>query len=248
MCARVLCRIPLTGLFLVAWSLAPALGQQPSSDDKPAATPSLSPPRRGPRPGDIQKVFVLKHARPEGMEGALSVFPADIQSGWVSHRATLAVSAAPAVMAAIDETIKRLDVPPPPTKAVDVNGYILECTAKDGESGSVPDELQDVVAQLRRAFKYTGCALAQTLFVRGSDGSTFRSASGGHTIAAMLEVDASQGAPVVRFKRFSFQTTGRDRGFSGDVEVRDGQRVVLGKLGAESGKEQLLVLSAKVVD
>jgi hypothetical protein len=95
----------------------------------------------------------------------------------------------------------------------------------------------------------------QTLFARGSDGSNFRSASGAiagsgltYVIAAMLEIDISQGVPLIRFKNFSFRTVSHDRGFSGDVEVRDGQRVVLGKLGAESGKEQLLVLSAKVVD
>jgi hypothetical protein len=37
-------------------------------------------------------------------------------------------------------------------------------------------------------------------------------------------------------------------GFSADVDVRDGQKVVLGKLGSVSGKDAMLVLTARVVD
>jgi hypothetical protein len=238
------------------------MAQQPSPDAKAAPAASPEPPKRGPHPGDVQKVFVVKNGRVADLARVLSVFPAQISVADRPGLSVLAVSASPAVVAAIEETIKRLDVPAPLAKSVDVTGYILECSAKGGETGSAPSELQDVVTQLKRTFNYSDCGLGQTLFARGSDGTRFRSASasggsqpagagfetGTYILEAHIEVDASQGSPIVRFGRLSLQVVGHSNGFSGDVDVRDGQRVVLGKLGSLSGKDGILVLTAKVVN
>jgi hypothetical protein len=188
------------------------------------------------------------------MARILSVFPAVISADRSGLR-VLAVSAPPAVVAAIDETIKRLDVPPPPAKSVDVTGYILECSAKSGEALTAPAELEGVVVQLKQTFSYAGCGLIQRLFTRAvSDGNDFMYASresigGTHNLRGKIQIDASQDSTVVRFRQLFFQTTGREVGFMGSVDVRDGQRVVLGKLGSvEAAKDQILVLTAKIVD
>jgi hypothetical protein len=242
--------------WLVALHLAaPALAQEPSPNTKPSPAQSPEPARRGTRPGDVQKVFVLKHVRADDMAGILSVFPAQISNVERIGLSALAVSAAPAVVAAIEETIKRLDVPPPLAKSVDVTGYVLECSAKGGEAGGPPSELQDVVAQLKRTFNYADCGLGQTLFARGSDHARFETAtasgsgSGTYHLQARIEIDGAQGSTVIRFRGLSLQIVGGSGGrFAADVDVRDGQRVVLGKLGSISGKDGILVLTAKVVD
>ena len=109
---------------LAATSLfAAALTQVVVAQENPAAataspTPPPVPARRGPRPGDVQKIFVLKHVRVDDMARLLSVFPAEISGSDHPELRALAVSAAPAVVAAIEETIKRLDIPPAPARSV----------------------------------------------------------------------------------------------------------------------------------
>jgi hypothetical protein len=65
--------------------------------------------------------------------------------------------------------------------------------------------------------------------------------------ATRLEVDATS-VPVVRLRGLELTNFSSARGrLGGDVEVRDGQKVVLGRLGVtESGKDQIVVLTAKV--
>lgn len=235
-------------LAVVALSLIlPATwGEETPAAQGPAA------PKRGSRPGDVQKIFIIKNVNVDDMARLLSVFPAEISGADRGSLRALAVSAPPAVLAAIEETIKRLDVSDPAGKSVDITGYVLECSTKD--ASSPPTELQDVVTQLKRTFSYSGCTLAQTLFTRGSEHNGFRSVSrespGGTSLllAEKVEIDASQTPRVIRFRSLSFQGNNGE-GFNGSVAMRDGQRVVLGKLGSrEPGKDQVLVLTAKVVD
>src|SRR5262249_11795907 len=147
---------------------------------------------------------------------------------------------------------------------MEVTGYVLECSAR-AEGGSAPSGLQDVVAQLKRTFGYADCGVGQTLFARGSNHARFRSAAGSKSEsrdhpsetesagtyvleAGRVAIDGSQNPAVIRFRALTFQIIGSTAGFSADVDVRDGQKVVLGKLGSVSGKDAMLVLTAKVVD
>jgi hypothetical protein len=208
--------------------------------------------RRGIRPGDVQKVFVLKHVHVNDLSRLLSVFPAEISGMERDTTRVLSVSASPAVVAAIEETIKRLDVPPPPLKSVEITAYVLECSTS-GDAGSLPQDLQGVLVQLRKTFNYSGCVLARTFFARGSDDSRFATefnerAAGTYQLMGRVEVDPSV-PPIVRLRGIdlaNFSGAQRSR-LNGDVEVRDGQKVVLGRLGTtESGKDQIVVLTAKV--
>ena len=241
-------RALLAALFMFAASIAASQDATPEAKPGAAASPSpaASPEaRRGVRPGDVQKVFVVKHVHVNDLARVLSVFPAEISGMERDNTRVLSVSAAPAVVAAIEETIKRLDVPPPPTRSVEVTLYVLECSVS-GDAGSLPQDLQSVFVQLKRTFNYSGCGLARTLFARASDDSRFAGLY--HVISNRVEVDASQ-PPVVRLRGLDLANhTGVTRSrLGGDIEVRDGQKVVLGRLGTtESGKDQIVVLAAKV--
>jgi hypothetical protein len=246
-------RALLAALFVSAASIAAS--QDATPEAKPAAaaaSPSPSPDaRRGVRPGDVQKVFVLKHVHVNDLARLLSVFPAEISGMERDNTRVLSASAAPAVVAAIEETIKRLDVQPPPIRSVEINAYVLECSPS-GEAGILPPELQGVLVQLKKTFNYTGCSLARTLYARGSDDGRLSVESnergaGIYQLSGRIEVDSSE-PPVVRLRSLDLTNVSPNRSrLGGDIEVRDGQKVVLGRLGVtESGKDQIVVLTAKV--
>jgi hypothetical protein len=242
-------------LVLAAPALAAAQESTPEAKAAAAASPSpaASPEaRRGVRPGDVQKVFVINHVGVNDLVRVLSVFPAELSGMDRDNRRVLSVSAAPAVVAAIEETIKRLDVPPPPIKSVEITAYVLECSAS-GDAGTLPQDLQGVLVQLKKIFNYSGCALARTLYARGADGSRFAAefnerAAGRYELHGRVEVSSSA-TPIVRLSGIELVTwsgSARSR-LSGDVDIHDGQRVVLGRLGiTESGKDEIVVLTAKV--
>ena len=211
--------------------------------------------RRGVRPGDVQKVFTLKHVRVDDMARVLSVFPAEISGMERGNLHVLSVSAAPAVVAAIEETIKRLDVPLPPVKSVELTAYVLECSPP-GDGGNVPTDLQDVVGQLKRTFNYSGCGLGRTLFSSRRRWQPHPDRGTGRcrrhlALNAMVVVDSSDS--TIRLNGLNFQNMGPpqqppESTLRGDVAIRDGQKVVLGRLGStESGKHQIVVLAAKLV-
>jgi hypothetical protein len=236
-------------------SLAAIAGTQDAKRETKSPPPSSpspeasAPPRRGVRPGDVQKVFVLRHLGVNDTARLLSVFPAEIGGMNDGSLRALSVSASPAVVAAIEETLKRLDVPPPPMKNVEITAYVLECVAS-GDAGTVPQDLQDAVVQLERTFHYSGCALARTVYTRASASGhihSFKEAAPGlFSLRALIEVDEPS---VVRFRSLGLENGAPNQGgsFSGDVEVRDGQKVVLGRFGTASGKDQIVVLTAHVL-
>lgn len=241
------------------------------------AKPPARPPERGPRPGDVQKVFVLRNESARNLASVLRVFPAYVVEGGTS----LAVSASPAVLAAIEETIKRLDVPPPPKKSVEVTGWVLEALGKSDSVTQVPAELEGAVTQLKRTFGYSAYRLADTLIVRGRVDSTMQTESLGDKSSSpganvtyrfyVARVGVSPGDPaVIRLDRTNFRAdvprrtltfskesdtpaagwTNKAVSIDGDFDIREGQRVVVGKigLGDDGGNALILVLSAKVVD
>jgi hypothetical protein len=233
-------------------------------------------------------VFVLRHVTPGYLSRLLRVFPAEISS--VEPRegglSALAVSAKPAVLAAIEETIQRLDQPGTQssrsTSNVELTGYVLEGLPEPQESEPLPSRLEGVVAQLRETFKYRAYRLVDTVVARArGDGSGFT--VGGVTEKSLFPLGPSyyqlraagtqvrgEDPRVVRLTRFAFSLeipvpTGpppkdnslpiefqyKSIGLESDIDVRDGQYVVVGKSGFGSGHADsalLLVLAAKVVD
>jgi hypothetical protein len=236
-------------------------------------------PKAGtPRGPQVQKVFVIRHADISQLVRVLGIFPAQITFSTHPQLMVLGVSASAAVVAAIEETIKRLDVPPPPVKGVELTGYILDAVAQPGAQTSVPAELESVVTQLKRTFNYTAYRLSDTLIARVRDGAGLEVEALGpagpnaaarrtHALRAFRTTIAlSEGVSVVSLRKLRFTVqipvpispTGpgassyqyKDVGVQADdLDLREGQKVVVGKTGVGDGGDALiLVLTAKVVD
>jgi len=235
-------------------------------------------------PGDVQKVFVIEHVRPEYLARLLSVFPAEIVAveprtgtGGVGAR-VLSVSAKPAVLAAIEETIKRLDQPATeeerPSRNVEITGYVLEGLAESAPAESLPVDLQGVVGRLHRTFAYPGYRLLDTVVARArGDGSgcevsgvtTMKLSSlapSFYSLRASTTIDPASG--MIRLSHLEFRIempvpinetpAGRSFqyksiGLSSNVDIREGQFAVVGKSGLGNSENALvLVLTARVVD
>ncbi len=170
------------GLVVLGSAWSEALAQEAPKPAPAPSTPQAQPtpePRRGAQPGDIQRVFTLHYLRVRDMAGLLKAFPAEISYSTYSDEElhALAVSAKPAVMAVIEETIKRLDVPPPPQSDIEIAADVLRAQTAPGKPDNLPERLRPVVAQLRALFDYSGYKVQDTLVGRAARGGRVEMAS-----------------------------------------------------------------------
>jgi hypothetical protein len=228
--------------------------------------------KRSPRAGDVQKVFVIRNVPAGPLAEVLAVFPATITvskfgpSTQFGVSAALGVSAPPAVLAAIEETIKRLDVPRLGFRNIELTAEVLEALPVPAEATSLSPELQGVVDQLKKTFSFAAYRLADTLFVRAreeegldTEGTSANDFVGVGKLNYHLGVRtafitaSAGGGTVVHLDRLHFTVTSPklEQGsveVSG-VDIHEGQRVVVGNSGLGApGSAIILVLSAKVVD
>ena len=167
--------------------------------------------------------------------------------------------------------------PPPPqrTRNIELTTYLVATLPQAEQQEAVPDEIAGVVKQLKSVFAYKSYRVLDTLFVRSRVGQAVEVSSIGsppgpaglptnitahYTLRLnSLRLSQDEKGSTVRLDgmRFSaripigqgtsFQYI--DSGFNTDLDVREGQKVVVGKTGIGSSSEALiLVVTAKVVD
>jgi len=216
-----------------------------------------------------QKVFILKYAEPETIQRLLGVFEARIVPNAEMH--ALAVSAQPTTMQAFEDALARLDVPSAAPKNLDLTIDLLIGTdAEHPVSAAVPKELDSVVAQLKAAFPFKTYLLLDVLTLRtraGRSAST-QSAGGVMQVGAITErvnstfaiYSASVGADgvTVHIDRLSSQvhypydTSGGKFDWdllklNADLDIKEGQKVVVGRMGMSSQQALFLVMTVRVV-
>lgn len=240
---------------------APEAPAAPKAPEAPAPPKSPEAPRRGTRPGDVQKVFVLQHVNAGDLAKLLEVFPAHVSYAKNSTLRALSVSAAPAVVAAIEETIKRLDVAPF-GRSVAITAYILDGVTDPGASSDAPPELSDVLVQLRQTFNFPAYRLADIVSARSSNDTIFEALAGGkkaevgrqtsYRMSGLALILPAENPRIVQLRNFSFEAKvpaeamqANARRLQASIDIRDGQTVVVGKTGVDA---QFLVLRAQIVD
>jgi hypothetical protein len=214
----------------------------------------------------VQKLFVLKYADPQSVRSLLQVFQANINAN--RDLRVLAVDAFPDTMAVIEDAIKRLDVPSAAPANIDLTVYMV--VGHEGESTSgnapLPKELDPVVTQLKNAFAFKSYSLLDVLALRtrtGQQAST--SSSGGamqsnggqfQPVTTHLRIDSASvgndGATIHINKlnaSFEVPMNGQFRNLSleTDIDIKEGQKVVIGRLGISKDQALFLVMTVKIL-
>jgi hypothetical protein len=216
----------------------------------------------------VQRIFEVKFADVDRLAEMLRLFGPVLSN---RELRVITVSGSPELVAAVEDAIKRFDVPPPATKNIELTAYLL--VASDHTTSNTLPELDPVVKQLKGIFGYQGFRLLDTLLVRCRDGRE------GEAVGVAPPQDSREIHKTLyslRFKaaRISSDSSGRsiridglrlgpkvpvttkdggltylDTGINTDLDVREGQKVVVGKATIEGSSSALfLVLTAKVVD
>lgn len=237
----------------------PAWGQEKEATQKP------------PDSGRVGKVIQIKYADPQRLGHLLFSFGGTIQVD--DQMKVLAVTGSPAQVETVEEAVKKLDVPPPPARNVELTAYYLMATPQPSQATDLPPELNEVAAQLKKVLNFRSFHLLNTTLVRIRDGEGAQiHGAAGHPPGGAefglsihrMDVGAGEKEPTIHLRDLSFSisespTTIEPKGaatknlshaeLSTDIDIPVGQKVVVGKTSFEmSDNAVVLVLTARVVD
>jgi hypothetical protein len=207
------------------------------------------------------KIFTLKYVDPNQLTTLLSVFRASIKNNPNLH--ALAVNAPKEIMPAIEDVIKRFDVPPSASAKKDAELTIHVIMASDQPaSGTLPPALQPIINQLKNVLSYKGYQLVDTIMNRGNGAANLQGTlpvpsqfpgATTYMFSAFFEIDnRDEKAPLLRLRQMRFilnipfnqQGNTQQVTIGTDVEIPRGQQVVVGK-ATFGDKAFILVMSAK---
>jgi hypothetical protein len=224
-----------------------------------------------------QKVFDIKYGSVNQIVDLLSFYPARIR-GQSDLRAIAVGTESEDTMKAIEEAIKHYDVPRAggmSSRNIELTVYLMLAGNEVKAGDAVPVELDPVVKQLKAVFGYKDFLLLDTMFLRNREG--LRGDASGilgidvpnlQTAPATkydLEygnatVTAGDKGSLIRIDNFRLNTripstvgAGNlqftDVGIRTNLDVREGQKVVVGKSKVDNlGRALIVVLTAKAVD
>jgi len=221
----------------------------------PANTPNPALPMGN--PSWPTRVFQIKYVDIQDLAALLSPF---ITNGmdWRTDNNLRAISVrGPApTLSAIEEAIKRFDVPANSVKTVEFTAYIL-VGSQGNESDSVPATLRQVVDQLRNIMAYKSYSLLETLTGRGVEGKDVNSLGSitwaGHPqenyqFHERTHVSGEGADQTVRFDPINFVLGANPAmQITTSLDIKKGQQIVVGKTTLRD-QAIILVMTAKVVD
>ena len=214
-----------------------------------------------------RKVIELKYVDAGRVASLLSSnFNGDIQLHADTQLHAIAVLGTPEMVASIEEAAKKLDVPP---LDFELTVYLISASSQGGDQ--LPDALASTAKQLHGVFAYKGYQLIDSFVLRGRDGQGVNGQGGSAdgTIKNSTysfrynRANVLDGSPkIVNLQNLSLQIrmpSGvrsekgqmeyKTTGLSSDIDIRDGQKVVVGKSDVNNGESPLiLVVTAKVVE
>ena len=262
--------LPVIALVLAGALAAPALPAQEAGE------PAPDPPRSA-QERMTQEIIEVEHADLNGLRRVLGAFGVDVTAH--PELGLLTIRGWPQDVAAATAAVQRLDVPPEPVPGIELTAYILGASRTETLDGSVPAELEPVAEQLRNLFGFQGVDLVDTLLVRVSDGgegmvrgvlsgaaagvpyrlgiNEARLVEGRNEVSVRLdgllfEAKTPSGAEAQPVEPDEAKTQYRKEFLTSlitDVDVRVGQKTVVGKAATSGARDGLiLVLEARVLD
>jgi hypothetical protein len=223
----------------------------------------------------VQKVVAIKNGNRNGILHTLNeLAPTNGMVISTSDNDHLILSGPKETVAAFEEIVKQLDVPPIVKKDVETTVYMIIASAQSASTTPLTPDLDPVVKQLKNIFNYKGFRLLESFVLRSRDGEhgdtngflpPLENLPPGHKISYQFQynkvsIDGSDTTRVAHFDHLKLGmrvpiadvggVTSVDASISTDVDVPEGKKVVVGKTSALEGSDGalILVISAKVVD
>jgi hypothetical protein len=222
-----------------------------------------------PAPPVVQKLIPLKYADPNTVANLLRIFEANIISNTEMH--ALAVRATPQSMQAIEEAVARLDTPAAAPKDIDLTIHLLVGTDSEGNiGGPTPRDMESVVTQLKNSFPFKNYRQLDLMTLRTRTGQRAGTESSGGfmqfgtvikpvvtsfslnsssvgadgTTIRLDQIRSNTRIPVeMQPGNFSFQ----ELTLNTDLDIKEGQKVVMGRMGINREQALFLVLTARLV-
>ncbi|MDX2178942.1 MAG: hypothetical protein SFV18_05055 [Bryobacteraceae bacterium] len=151
--------------------------------------------------------------------------------------------------------------------------YMLVASPDAAKNEPVPETLDSVVKQMRAVFTYKGFRVAETLLLRsrsgkGAEASSFSPLPGVDGVKTyyqfrfgLAQVVDKPGGRIIKIDalragvRVPYKTSANggayqfaDIGFNTDIDVKEGQKAVVGKGSMEGNEALIVVVIPKVVD
>ncbi len=217
-----------------------------------AQTPAVPTP---PEPPHLRRVFLMKYADPRHIADVLRVFGYSINA----DRDLLvgAVTAPADGMAAVEDAIKRLDVPAASPKDVDLVAYMVVASEQPSTGPGLPADLQPVATELKKIFPFKSFHLLDSILLRTQPGyrATANGIASGGTPYSFAVVPSSvtedpKGA-LIRLDHLdlSLRLPGdHEASIRTEISVREGQRVVVGRSNMGADQALILVVTAKIAE
>ncbi len=223
----------------------------------------------------VQKVVTIRNGNMIGILHTLQTLaPTNNMVIATSDNDHLVLSGYKDAVAAFEEIVKQLDVPPVVKKDVETTVYLIIASAQSASAIPLSPDLDPAVKQLKNIFNYKSFRLLESFVLRSRDGENgqtngflppLENLPPGNKISYQFQynevsIDGSDNARVAHFHHLSLSirvpiavptgTTNEDARIATDVDVPEGKKVVIGKTSALEGADGalILVISAKVVD
>src|SRR5579872_5340055 len=237
-----------------------------------AQAPKPQPPQpsgntaAAPAPSAAQRVFVLKYADPIQTANLLRTFGVRAVPD-IEARAVAVVSTFPDTIAAIDDAIQRLDVPGVAQNIELTAYYVIGGAATSPLGSALPKDLDPVTSELSKASNFRNYRLLDALTVRmragqGADtsGTAGPVATGSPLIAtdfrvrsatvsadgAAVRIDGMYAGVKMPVAAGNNQYTTSELSLNADVDLKENQRIVVGRVGMNRDQALFLVMIARL--
>lgn len=231
-----------------------------------APQPPQQPPTR-------TQIFQLKYGDPARIVGLLGAFT-NCGRNYDETLRTISFCGTAETIAAAEETIKRFDTPVL-SRNIEVTAYLLIGSPDAAKKGELPVELAPVLKQLSGALSFKAYRLNETFLIRTRDGQGAEASSIGRPIGEdgqlfhyqfrfkRCRMVPDEKGDLIRFDdlrvgmRVPVRTGGSgptaqyqfvDVGFNSDIDVRSGQKAVVGKANLDGNEAMIVVLVPRTVD
>jgi hypothetical protein len=243
----------------ILWTMIAIVGLAAAQDKPPEKTEKM-----------VSRVIPVRYVNVNHLRDLLNIPGVRVVADNEMH--VLVISGSPEAVASLEELAKKLDFAPPsppPAPNVEVTVFLVFGSA-EVKADEIPAELTSTVKQLHTAFGYKSYRMADSFAVRGRDGEgahangVVGNTHGTYRFSYARASVSTESPRIIRIDRLDMglkvenitknsnplvQVNPMDSGLNTSIDVREGQKVVVGKSNVNGTDEaMILVITARVVE